>query len=262
VKNLRLEKPLIVFDLETTGVDTDRDRIVEIAAVKVLPDGSRESRRRLVNPGIPIPAGATAVHGITDEDVRDAPSFSKIAQGFLDFLGDGDLAGFNVARFDVPMLARELRDCGLDLNAGARRVIDAMTIYHRKERRDLSAAVKFFLGRDHEGAHSADADVDATLDVLEAQLARYDDLPNTVAELDRWQRNVPENAVDAGGKFVWENGVAVVAFGKHKGRSLEEMVKKHRGYLEWIRGADFPEDAREIVQQALAGSFPTRSGAD
>lgn len=251
MSHLRLDRPLVVFDLETTGVDPENDRIVEIAMLKIAPDGEREPRRRLINPERPIPAEASAVHGIRDEDVRDAPPFRRVARGVLDYLGDADLAGFNVLRFDVPLLSREMQRCGLDLGLERRRVIDAMTIYHRKERRDLTAAVAFFLGREHVGAHSALADVTATADVLEAQLVRYADLPREVGELDRWLRGVPEGAIDSAGRFVASEGRAVFAFGKFRGRGLDEIAREAPDYLEWLLGSDFAADAKALVREAL-----------
>jgi DNA polymerase-3 subunit epsilon len=256
VQNLKLERPLVVFDLETTGVDPNTDRIVEISVLRVAPDGTRESRTRRINPGRPIPAGATAVHGIRDQDVRDEPSFRQIARGLLDFMADADLAGFNISRFDLPLLDREFRNCGLDLQVSKRRVVDAMTIYHRKERRDLSAAVSFYLGRSHEGAHAAEADVIATIEVLDAQLAMYPDLPRTVDELDSWGRDGRPPAVDGAGKFVWRDGEAVFDFGKHQGRTLRAVAEEDAGYLAWILKSDFPDDARELVAEALRGIYP------
>jgi DNA polymerase-3 subunit epsilon len=256
VKNIKLDRPLVVFDLETTGTDPKSDRIVEISTLRVDVDGQRESRTRRVNPGRPIPPGATAVHGIRDEDVRDAPAFRQIARGLVDFLDGADLAGFNVSRFDLPLLQRELAECGLDLRAQDRRVVDAMSIFHRMEPRDLEAAVRFYLGRDHQGAHTAEADVTATLEVLEAQLDRYEDLPRTVAELDAWSRRVPAGAIDHGGKFVFRDGEARLAFGKHQGRALSRIARETPGYLEWIVQSDFPDDAKQIAAAALRGEFP------
>lgn len=253
---LELDRPLVVFDLETTGTDTATDRIVEISVLRLDPDGQRERRTRRINPGRPIPAEATAVHGIRDEDVRDAPTFSSVARGLLEFIGEADLAGFNVARFDVPLLERELRDCGLDLRLTERRIVDAMTIFHRKEPRDLSAAARFYLGRDHAGAHAAEADVTMALDILEAQLERYEDLPRSVEELDGWCRPVVPNAVDREGKFVWKDGEATFAFGKHQGKSLRRVAGEHRGYLEWISKSDFPDDVKQLAAQALDGRYP------
>ena len=251
--SLELERPLAFFDLETTGIDPLRDKIVEIAIVRVDPDGSRRGMTRRVNPGRPIPPEATAVHGIHDRDVANAPSFPEIAREVLDLLADADLAGFNVRRFDVPLLDREFKDCGLDLALTQRRVVDAMTIFHKKEPRDLTAAVRFFLDRDHAGAHGAEADVLASIDVLEAQLSRYDDLPRTVDGLDAWCNPAPPGAVDRAGKFVLREGQIVFAFGRQKGRALSEVARVQRDYLEWILKQDFPEDARVLVAKALRG---------
>jgi DNA polymerase-3 subunit epsilon len=257
LKYLRLERPLVVFDLETTGIDVATDRIVEISVLRLMPDGTHEAKTRRVNPGRPIPPQATAIHGIRDEDVRDEPAFRKIARGLLEFIGEADLAGYNIARFDVPLLERELRDCGLDLGLSRRRLIDAMTIYHRKEPRDLAAAVGFFLGREHRGAHTAEADVAAAAEVLDAELERYADLPRTVDELDGWIRRVPRDAVDRSGKFVWQDGEAAFAFGKHQGRSLRQVAEEQPDYLQWIVKSDFPDEARELARRALEGEFPS-----
>ncbi len=259
MRNLALERPLVFLDLETTGTDPATDRIVEISALKVEPDGSRTSRTRRVNPERPIPVEATAVHGIRDEDVRDAPTFRQLARGLLEFLADADLAGFNVRRFDLPLLEREFRDCGLDLGLARRRVLDAMTIFHRKEPRDLAAAVRFFLGRELEGAHGAEADVAAAAEVLDAELERYADLPRRVGDLAAWCQRVPEGAAESSGKFVWKGGEVVLAFGRHQGRALREVARERRDYLEWILKQDFPVEAKRLVERALRGEFPERS---
>jgi len=257
MKNLRLTRPLAVFDLEITGTDPSSDRIVEISVLRVEPGGGSEVRTRRVNPGRPIPPEATAIHGIRDEDVRDEPEFRRIARGLLDFLGDSDLAGFNILRFDIPLLDREFRDCGMDLELAGRRVIDAMTIFHRKEPRHLSAAVAFYLGREHVGAHGAEADVTASLDVLDAQLERYSDLPRSVEELDGWCRPpVPADAASPSGKFLFRNGEVVLAFGKHQGKALRDVAREQPDYLRWILKQDFPPDAKRIVESALKGEFP------
>jgi len=251
--SLELDRPLAFFDLETTGIDPLRDKVVEIALVRVDPGGGREATTRRINPGRPIPAEATAVHGIRDEDVADAPAFREVARGLLDVLKDADLAGFNVRRFDVPLLDREFRDCGFDLALAKRRIVDAMAIFHKKEPRDLTAAVRFFLDREHAGAHGAEADVQASIDVLEAQLARYPDLPRTVEALDAFCYPVPPGAVDRSGKFVLREGEVVFAFGRQKGRALRDVARVQRDYLEWILKQDFPEDARALVEKALRG---------
>ncbi len=250
---LHLTRPIVCFDLETTGVDPATDRIVQISVLRVEPDGSRQVRTRKINPGRPIPPEATAVHGIRDEDVADAPTFRRIAKGLLDLLDGADLAGFNVSRFDIPLLDREFRDCGLSLGLDQRRIVDAMTIFHRMEPRDLSAATKFYLGREHSGAHDAEADVVASFEVLEAQLERYGDLPRSVDELDAWIRQVPENAADPDGKFVHEDGKVVFNFGRHKGKPLAEVAASAPDYLQWILGSDFPEDAKRFVREVLDG---------
>ncbi len=256
MKNVLLDRSLCFVDLETTGTDPATDRIVEISVLRFDPDGSRDARTRRVNPERPIPAEATAIHGIRDEDVRDAPSFRRIARGLLEFLGDSDLAGFNVRRFDIPLLDREFRDCGHDLGLARRRVVDVMTIFHRREPRDLSAAVRFYLGREHGGAHGAEADVEASAQVLEAQLERYPDLPRTVAGLDAWSTPSFGSAADVSGKFSWKNGEVVFSFGRHQGRALRVVAVEERGYLEWILTQDFPGDARKLVEGALKGMFP------
>jgi DNA polymerase-3 subunit epsilon len=252
---LRLERPLCVFDLETTGVDPLRDRIVEVSVLNLAPDGTREVRTRRVNPERPIPPEATAVHGIRDEDVASSPPFRLVARSLLEFFGDADLAGFNVRRFDVPLLDREFRDCGLDFSLARRRIVDAMTIFHMKERRDLAAAVKFYLGRGHEGAHGAEADVLASAEVLFAQLERYPDLPADVGALDAaLVPPPPPGALDRAGKFVLREGKVVFAFGKHTGKPLAEVARSQPSYLEWILGTDFPDDARAFVEKALRGA--------
>ena len=248
-----LKRPLAVFDLETTGTDPQSDKIVEIALIRVDVSGERRATTRRINPGRPIPKEATAVHGIGDADVATAPLFRDVARELLGLLGDADLAGYNVRRFDVPLLDREFRECGLDLALAQRRIVDVMTIYHKKEPRDLTAAVRFFLGRDHGGAHGAEADAAASLDVLHAQLARYPDLPRSVEALDAFCNPVPPGAVDRNGKFVLREGEVVFAFGKQKGRSLRDVARAQPDYLEWILKQDFPEDARSLVEKALRG---------
>ncbi len=253
MSKIELVRPLVVLDLETTGTDPATDRIVEIAAMRLEPDGRRLLRCRRLNPRRPIPAEATAVHGIRDEDVRDAPTFRQIARSLLEFLEGADLAGFNIRRFDLPILEREFRDCGMDLGLAGRRVIDAMTIFHRMEPRDLGAAVRFYLGREHDGAHGAEADVEAAWQVLQAQVERYPELPRRSDALGEWcaPPRASEATVDREGKFVRREGRIVFAFGKYQGRPLDEVAREEPEYLEWILRSDFPEDARDLVARAL-----------
>lgn len=250
--NLYLERPLVLFDLETTGCDPASDKIVEISTLKLVPGGPPESRTRRVCPERPIPPAATAVHGIRDEDVADEPTFRRLARGLLEFLGPADLGGFNVARFDLPLLDREFMDCGLDLEPAKRRIVDAMTIFHRKERRDLRAAVRFYLGRDHDGAHTAEADVRATGEVLEAQLERYPDLPRDVAGLDGWSRRA-EDAVDRSGRLVRREGEIALAFGRFAGMPLRQVVAEQSEYVTWLLSTDLPADTRFWFVRARRG---------
>jgi DNA polymerase-3 subunit epsilon len=251
VRHLELTRPLVLIDLETTGIDPARDKIVEIALLRIEPDGTELLRARRIDPERPIPPEATAVHGIRDEDVAGAPPFRRVARSLFELLAGADVGGYNVRRFDLPLLEREFRECGLEPALGERRVVDAMAIFHRKEPRDLSGAVRFYLGRGHEGAHGAEADLIATRDVLAAQLERYADLPRTVEGLDAWTR-VRADAVDGEGKFVRQNDEIVFAFGRHAGRPLRQVAREAPDYLEWIVGSDFPEDAKSLVRRALA----------
>jgi len=251
VNHLVLDRPLVVFDLETTGTDPATDRIVEIAGLRIETDGRREARTRRVNPERPIPPEATAIHGIADADVRDAPTFRQIARSLERWLEGADLAGFNVVRFDLPLLEREMRDCGIDLGRAGRRILDAMTIFHRKERRDLTAAVRFYLGREHVGAHSAEADVAAAAAILEAQLARYDDLPRGIGELATWIGAERGEGSERATKFTWREGEPVFAFGRHLGRTVGEVARETPDYLRWLLQADFPPEAKRVVAEAL-----------
>jgi DNA polymerase-3 subunit epsilon len=266
MRRLRLDRPLVCFDLETTGTDIGRDRAVEIGLVRLEPDGRRTEWVRRVNPGGPIPPEATRVHGITDDDVRDAPKLAEIADELLALLAGADVAGFNSLGFDWPFLAAELERIGRPLDRAEARHVDAMRIFHQKEPRDLSAALRFYCGREHAGAHSALADAAATLDILAAQVARYDDLPEDVAGLHAFCGQGRENRVDGEGKLVWnEAGEAVFAFGKHKGRSLREVAAADPGYLRFLQREDldrpFSSELRRIAREAEGGRWPERKPA-
>jgi DNA polymerase-3 subunit epsilon len=257
MENLKLRRPLALVDLESTGTLPSSDRIVEIAILRVNPDGGEDFRCKRVNPGVPIPAEATAIHGITDADVASEPAFAAYARSLSDFLTDCDIAGFNVARFDLPMLEAEFRRAGVTFSREGRAVIDAMAIFHQKERRDLAAAVRFYCGRDFPEAHSSEDDVRATADVLRAQLERYDDLPRDVEALDELLNRVDPSWIDPDGKFRWTDGTTVIAFGQHKGRTLQDLAAEEPDYLEWMVGQDFSPEVMEIVRDALSGRFPT-----
>jgi DNA polymerase-3 subunit epsilon len=263
MQNLPLDRPLVCFDLETTGTDVAKDRIVQIAMIRVEPGGERRTLSTLVNPQRPIPPEASAVHGIRDEHVRNAPSFSQLRAEVEEFLDGADLAGFNMVNFDLPLLEAEIRREGGRFVARGRRLLDAMRIFHLKEPRNLEAAVRFYCGRELEGAHSAEVDALASLEVLDAQLARYPDLPRDPDALHAFCNPDAGRWVDRTRKFRWnDQGEAVFAFGKHEGRSLREMMTnpQDRGYLEWMLGKDFTEEVKGILKDALGGVFPVREG--
>ena len=249
---IALDRPLVFIDLETTGLSLQNDRIIELAVIRVSPGGDVMERVRRFNPGIPIPAEATAVHGITDEDIADEAPFCARAKALEDLLAECDLAGFNIRRFDVQMLVEEFRRCGIRFDLQGRRIIDMQTIFHREEPRDLSAAARFYLEREHEEAHTALGDIRTSTAVLSAQLERYGDLPRDLdglhayceeyaplrSEVDRWF-GPPEE----GRPF---------RRGKHKGRTLEEVARTEPDYLHWMLSADdMDEDVLGLVREAL-----------
>ena len=241
---LNLKKPIVFFDLETTGLEISKDRIVEISIIKVYPNGDEESITRRINPEMHIPEESSAIHGITDRDVKDAPTFKQIAKSLAEKLTGCDLAGYNSARFDVPMLGEEFNRAGIDFKWERCRHIDVQTIFHKMERRTLEAAVQFYCHRTLDGAHSAEADTRGAYDVLRAQLDRYPDtLKNDVdflADFTRTHRNV-----DLAGKLIYDDkNRPVVNFGKYKGRPFQEVLQEDPGYYSWLMQAEFPEDTK------------------
>ncbi len=245
---LQLKNPIIFLDLETTGIDISRDRIVEISLVKVMPGGDREVKTRRVNPEMPIPAEATAIHGITDDDVKDAPPFRAIARSLATYMEGCDLGGYNSNRFDIPMLVEEFLRVGVDVDFKRRKFVDVQNIFHQKERRTLEAAYKFYCDRELEGAHSAEADVMATYEVLEAQLDRYPDLQNDVAFLADYSAR--DNCADYAGRVVYDDrGVEVFGFGKHKGRSVAEVFRREPNYYAWMMEGDFPAYTKKVITE-------------
>ena len=241
---LQLKRPLVFFDIESTGLSPEKDRIVEISLIKVYPDGHEEVRTRRLNPECHIPEESTAVHGITDDDVRDCPTFRQVAKSLASMIQGCDIAGYNSNRFDVPLLGEEFIRADVEVDFSRCRFIDVQTIFHKMERRTLEAAYKFYCDKDLTEAHSAEADTRATLEVLKAQLDRYpEDLQNDVEFLSSFttqQRNL-----DLAGRFVYnEKDEVVINFGKHKGVPVAEVLKKEPGYYDWVMKADFPEDTK------------------
>jgi len=256
---LNLTRPLAFFDLETTGTNVVADRIVEIAIYKVMPDGSGEGFTRLVNPGIPIPAEVTAIHGIKDEDVSTAPTFAQLAPTLERFLANCDLAGYNSNKFDVPMLIEEFLRCGINFDVKKRRLIDVQNIFHKMEPRTLKAAYKFYCGKEHESAHQAQSDTRATYEILLAQLERYRNaeytdndgktsipIANDMDALYRFSFN-QQHADLVGHIGISRQGKEIFNFGKHKGREVEEVFNKEPQYYDWMMNADFPLSTKNVI---------------
>lgn len=243
---LKLTRPICFFDLETTGIEVAKDRIVEISIFKVFPNGNKESKTWLVNPTIPIPAATTAVHGITNEKVANEPTFKELASQIHTMIKDSDLAGFNSDRFDIPLLAEELLRAEVDFDMKNRVSVDVQTIFHKKEERTLSAALKFYCGKSLENAHSAEADTMATYEILKAQLDRYEDLDNDMKSLSEFTTR--KKSVDfAGFIAINADGKEIFTFGKNKGQLVEDVLEKEPGYYGWIQGADFPLYTKKVL---------------
>lgn len=240
---LNLSRPIIFFDLETTGTDIMRDRIVEISMIKVMPDGSDIQRTVRVNPGCPIPAEATAIHHITDADVADKPAFREIAPALAESFAGCDIAGFNSNRFDIPLLAEEFARAGIDFDFSAARFVDVQTIFHKREQRTLSAAYRFYCSKELEEAHSANADTRATYEVLMAQLDHYGDLPNDIALLAEY--STQNRNVDLMGRLIYDDlHREVINFGKYKGQLAADVLRRDPGYFSWIQQGEFPSNTK------------------
>ncbi len=243
---LKLNRPICFFDLETTGIDVAKDRIVEISIFKVFPNGNKESKTWLVNPTIPIPYHAAAVHGITNEKVADEPTFSQLASQVHNMIKDSDLAGYNSDRFDIPLLAEEMLRAEVDFDMKNRVSVDVQTIFHKKEERPLSAALKFYCGKSLENAHSAEADTLATYEILKAQLDRYTDLENDMKTLSEFTTR--KKSVDFAGFIALnDKGQEIFTFGKNKNQLVEDVLEKEPGYYGWIQGADFPLYTKKVL---------------
>ncbi len=247
LSNIKLNRPLCFFDLETTGVDITTARIVEIAILKIYPDGERKMFTKRVNPQIPIPAESTAIHGITDDDIKNAPKFLEIANEILDFFEEGDLAGFNSNKFDIPVLVEEFLRCNIDFDFETRRFVDVQTIYHKMEQRNLAAAYKFYCSKDLENAHSAEADINATFEVLESQISKYDEVEGNVAALSEFSKG-KNVAVDFAFRIVYnEKNEEVFNFGKHKGKRVLDVFSAEPGYYSWMMNGEFPLYTKKVI---------------
>lgn len=254
--NLNLKNPLAFFDLEATGIDTINDRIVEISIVKLMPNGEQETHTHKINPTIPIPKVTTNIHGISDEDVKDKPTFKQMAKTFANILKGCDLAGFNILRFDVPMLVEEFLRAEVDFDISSRKLIDLQRIYHMMEPRTLSAAYKFYCDKELEGAHSAEVDTVACVDILKEQVKMYEDrehkdsqgnvtvpVKNDMAALHKLSFS---NRVDLAGRMVYnDKNEAVFAFGKHRDKKVEDVLKKEPSYYDWIIKNNFPLNTKQ-----------------
>lgn len=251
---LKLKRPVAFLDLETTGINVSSDRIVELSILKITPNGKEEWMSTRINPEIPIPAKSTAIHGITDSDVANAPTFKEVAKNLAAFIEGCDLAGYNAIKFDIPVLAEEFLRINIDFNFRKRRYVDAQVIYHKKEQRTLSAAYQFYCKKDLKGAHGSKADTAATYEVLKAQLDRYSDLENDIEKLaDISSFN---NNVDFAGRIILdENGIEIFNFGKHKGKSVEHVFSEEPSYYSWMMNGDFPLYTKKVLTEIKLRSF-------
>lgn len=245
---LKLKKPIVFFDLETTGINIGTDKIVEISILKVFPNGNKESKTWLVNPEIEIPKEASDIHGITNEQVVTEPTFKELAPQINELIADCDLAGFNSNRFDIPLLAEELMRVGIDFNMNNRKAIDVQVIFHKKEQRTLSAGYQFYCGKELEGAHGAEADTNATYEILLAQLEKYDDIGTSVDDLSAFSSH-GKRADFAGFILFNDDDQEIFSFGKYKNRTVEEVFKENPGYNNWIQNADFPLFTKKVLRE-------------
>ncbi len=254
---LQLTKPLAFIDLETTGVNLAIDRIIEIAIVKVLPDGKKTVKRKLINPQIQIPKQASDVHGITNEMVKDAPTFKEVAHELKQMLDGCDIAGYNSNRFDIPMLVEEFLRADVDFDIKGRRLLDVQNIFHKMEQRTLSAAYKFYCNKLLDGAHSAEIDATATHEILIAQLQRYPDLGTSIDSVLRLIGEEP--IVDFARRFILENGIEIFNFGKYKGRSVAEVLRTEPQYYDWMMKGDFPQYTKQKLTEIRTRSLLKKS---
>jgi len=247
--SLQLKRPLAFIDLETTGVNLSTDRIVEIAIIKVLPDGTKSVKQKLINPQMPIPKSSSDIHGITNDKVKDAPTFKQVANELKQFIDDSDFSGYNSNRFDIPLLMEEFLRVGITIDMTNRRMIDVQHIFHMMEKRTLGAAYKFYCEKELHDAHSAEVDATATWEILEAQIDRYEHLGNTLDTI--LQFTGEEKFVDFARRFIMDNDVEVFNFGKHKGRPVTEVLRTEPQYYDWMMKGDFPLHTKQKLTEIL-----------
>ena len=246
--NLKLTKPLAFFDLETTGLNIATDRIVEISIVKIMPNGNKEIKTKLINPTIPISKESVAIHGIKEDDVKEKATFKEVSNELNDFINDCDLAGYNSNRFDIPLLAEEFLRAGINFDVASRKLVDVQNIFHKKEQRTLVAAYKFYCDKDLTNAHSAEADTTATYEILEAQIAKYDDIKSDTDFLSEFSQMTKN--VDLLGRFIYnDKNIAIFNFGKHKGKPVTEVLEKEPGYYGWMMNGDFPLYTKKVLKE-------------
>ena len=246
---LKLERPIAFIDLETTGINISTDKIVEIAIVKILTDGSKLVKRKLLNPQMPIPKPSTDIHGITDEMVKDAPTFKQVANEIKQFLEHCDMGGYNSNRFDVPMLIEEFLRIGLDFSVEGRRMVDVQKVFHLMEQRTLGAAYKFYCNKALDGAHSAEVDATATWEILVAQVERYEKIGDTIESIVKFTGE--DDIVDFSRRFIKLNGIEIFNFGKHKGKPVTEVLKAEPQYYDWMMKGDFAMDTKQKLTEIL-----------
>jgi len=247
MEKLQLKRPLAFIDLETTGINVSKDKIIEIAIIKILPDGTRQSKVKRINPEIPIPPESSQIHGITNEDLKNSPTFREVANELRQFLAGCDLAGYNSNRFDIPMLVEEFLRVGQNLETSGRVFIDVQRIFHLMEKRTLEAAYKFYCQKDLQDAHSAEADAVATFEILEAQINRYNDLVNEVEALGKF--TAEDDFIDFARRMVRKNGVEIFNFGKYKGRPVRDILRDEPQYYDWIMKGDFALHTKQKLSE-------------
>ncbi|WP_422084022.1 exonuclease domain-containing protein [Ulvibacterium sp.] len=256
---LKLTRPICFFDLETTGTNVAKDRIVEISILKIYPNGNKESRTWLVNPEMKIPEEVIAVHGISNEKIANEPTFKELSKEIYGMIKDSDLGGFNSNRFDIPLLAEEMLRADIDFDMKNMVSVDVQTIFHKMEKRTLAAAYKFYCGKELTDAHSAEADTQATYEVLLSQLERYPELENNVKKLAEFSMH--KKMVDFAGFIALDdNGEEIFSFGKHRGKKVLEVLEQEPGYFGWIQNADFPLYTKKVLTRIRLKSLNSKLG--